>query len=196
MLGNTPPDADGTLHSNRDAAVRRDSTWRDRYASVGLGIVYATATALASIATVAVTGLGVAGCYPEQVTRAVWIVAGFTVLGGLIPGVALLPFAWKRMTVGQRRAALVVPALILVIYGLFTSMWVLTLAQAFSDPRALSALLIFLAPTVAVFGGVLVMSLPRMGWYTRIAAWLGLTALFTVAGVAGVFLMASGGKCG
>lgn len=52
-----------------------------------------------------------------------WIIAAFTVVGGLIPGATLLPFAWNRLTVDQRRAALVVPALVLVIYGLFTSMW-------------------------------------------------------------------------
>ena len=196
MLGNPPPDAESTLHSNRDAADRGNPTLRDRLASRGLGITYVTLTALASIATVVVTGLPIAGCYPEQVTRAVWIVAGFTVLGGLIPGVALLPFAWNRTTVGQRRAALIVPALVLVIYGLITCAWVTMLARALSDARVLTVLLALLAPTVAVFGSSVVMSLAHARWYSRVAMWLGLTTLLTVAGVAGVLLMASGGECG
>lgn len=196
LLGNPPPDADSAVHSNPDSVDRGNPTLRDRLPSRGLGIACATLTALASIATVVVAGLGIAGCYPEQVTRAAWIVAAFTVFGGLIPGVVLLPFAWNRTTVGQRRAALIVPALVLVVYGLITCAWVLMLAGALSDARVFSALLALLAPTVAVFGSAVVMSLAHARWYARVAMWLGLTTLLTVAGVAGVFWMASGGKCG
>lgn len=173
---------------------RTDAGARAGRTVVGLG--YVAITASASIATVMPTAMGISGCYPEQVSRAIAIVGAFTIICGLAPGVVLVPFFWQRISTAVRVRATIIPVVVLAVYGMFTLAWSGTMASAFREPSLLSALLVYLSSSVAVVVSTALMAINRMRRWVRVVAYLGSTAVLTVAGVVGVLLLASTGKCG
>lgn len=179
--------------SSSERARRRAGT---RGGRTILGIGYIAFTAVAALATPIPTALGLAGCYPEQVSRAIAIVAAFTIICGLAPGIVLLPFLWDRIPRPTRARAMIIPVVVLMGYGLFTLAWVGMLAIAFRDPTPLSALMILLSSTAAVTVSTALMISPKLRAWVRATAWLASTAVLTSSGVVGVLLLASTGRCG